>query len=300
MVVELSGSVDMFKYVQELFEQAAMTALNAVPKTAFSKALGWGAEVRGITPIHRAAINVFARIYSINEHEVERKLNTYDTLNEFFTRRLRAGARITAEGDDIVTSPADGILTQIGTAEQTNLLQAKGLTYDLAALLGSDQDAQWFQDGSYVTIYLRPHDYHRVHSPVTGVVQQVRWIPGDRFPVVPMAVHRRENLYSRNERLVVILDTRMGRVAVIMVASIGVGNMSLTWDDHFRTGDRNHHVDSGRLQHLEGYRLTKGDELGVFHLGSTVIVLFEQARVAFQRMAPGARLFVGLPLAEVR
>ncbi len=268
-----------------------------VPRRTFSRLLGWGSAVESGRNVHRFAIDVFSRVYGVDASEAEFDLSEYRTLNHFFTRRLREGARTVASDSHAVVSPTDSTVVQIGMAEGSRLIQAKGLTYEIEELVGSPLAAEWFADGTFVTLYLRPRDYHRVHCPVDGTVEEVLWMPGERYPVIPIMVNRRDRLYARNERLSVILDSPLGKVAVVMVASIGVGNMSLSWGEGFRTGAQRH-VGPLRLVGMEGYSLKKGTEFGVFHLGSTVVLLFQEGRVGLHRLVEGQRVTVGQALAE--
>ncbi len=271
-----------------------------MPRVTLSRFVGWSAQ-SGLPLAHRLAIRAFAGLYGVALEEAERHWSDYATLAEFFVRGLKPGARPIEEAEHLVLSPTDSTLVALGVADGTQLVQAKGLKYDVGKLLGSEEMGRAFRNGTFLTLYLRPRDYHRVHAPVSGLVREVRHIPGDRFPVVPTAVRRRQELYVRNERVAVVLESALGMVAVVMVASVGVGNMSLSWGPRRRVLlGRGRRRDKGpvRLVDFEGHELAQGQELGMFHLGSTVVLLFQEGRVALRRLREGDRVLVGQVIGE--
>ncbi|HEY8518992.1 MAG TPA: archaetidylserine decarboxylase [Gammaproteobacteria bacterium] len=217
-------------------------------------------------------IRWFARHYHVDLSEAETAtLTDYPTFNAFFTRALKPGAR-PLEGDErTIVSPADGLLTEFGRARAGQLLQAKNMRYSLAELLGEDEkEAARFVDGAYLTIYLAPHNYHRVHTPVAGTLIRTRYIPGRRLSVNAVTAGAVHGLFARNERVVCTLATAAGRLAVVLVGALNVSSISTT-----ALGD----IESGAprvWQHEPGIPLARGAELGRFNLGSTVVLVFER------------------------
>jgi phosphatidylserine decarboxylase len=284
--------------VRQAADLVKLWAFRALPRKLFSEAVRLAGRLWVPPPLRRGAYGLFASIYGADPSEAERELPAYGCLNDFFTRRLRADARQAPADDRVALSPADSLVTQVGEADQGTLVQAKGLSYTIDELFGSRELAQPFLQGSYITLYLRPRDYHRVHSPVSGIINEVWHIPGDRFPVVPVAVRRIGSLYSKNERVVIFIDTeKRGRVAVVMVAALGVGNITLSWHG----GSVRATSPSGggtRLSELEGRSVLAGGELGAFNLGSTVIVVFEPGIFRFRDLQPGEGVRVGQPIAD--
>lgn len=255
-------------------DRIAMGALARVPKNAASRVFGALSELELPTPVQSTVNRGFAAAYGIDTSEASEPIAHYRSLNAFFTRRLGDRARpIQSTGAKEVTSPVDGVLTQLGHLEDDSLVQAKGKEYRLVDLLDSAEEAQRFAGGAWATIYLSPKDYHRIHSPVAGAATKVSYIPGQLWPVNPLSVRNVDRLFAVNERVVVFIDVPgMGRVAVIMVGATCVGRISLSFhgleaNQRFR---RRQDIDLARQ-----VELTQGDELAVFNLGSTVVLLFE-------------------------
>jgi phosphatidylserine decarboxylase len=223
-------------------------------------------------PLRSAAYRAFARAVGADLDEAELDLRAYASLGDLFARRLRPGSRpIDAELGSIIT-PCDGVLAARGTAVDGSLIQAKGKTYQLDELLVDAELAARLTGGEYATIYLSPRDYHRVHSPVDGRLVRYDYIPGALWPVNPKVAARRDRLLVRNERVVITIDAgRLGKVAVVMVGAAGVGNMALTYAPESVTWRA-----SGERRRIElDHDIAKGDELGAFRLGSTVVMVFQ-------------------------
>ncbi len=196
----------------------------------------------------------------------------YASFNDFFTRALKPGCRVLDTDAKSIVSPADGCIAEMGSIRGEQLLQAKGMFYSLSTLLGDAAAAKAFENGSFATIYLAPHNYHRVHMPLTGRLAQAIYVPGRLFSVNRMTTDLVPNLYGRNERLVCLFETDAGRMAVILVGAMIVGSMQTVWmDEPFR---------AAHITHLNPPSLTleKGTELGRFTMGSTAIVLFPQGQ----------------------
>jgi phosphatidylserine decarboxylase len=191
----------------------------------------------------------------------------YQSFDAFFTRPLRAGVR-SVSGDRVV-SPADGVLSAVGTIESSSRIVVKHQPYSVAELIGDAGDAARYAAGQFAVVYLSPRHYHRVHSPVEGTLTLVRAIPGDLFPVNSIGERYIPHLFVRNNRVALLIDTAtFGRVTVVMVGATIVGRISVT-----ALGRTTPRPGTTRLEPQQAVQ--RGDEIGIFHLGSTVVVLFE-------------------------
>jgi len=198
---------------------------------------------------------------------------SYPSFNDFFTRRLRPGVRSLDPDPGAALCPADGILSQCGQIAGDTLLQAKGIDYSAAAMLGGDSAlAAEFAGGEFATIYLAPHNYHRVHMPLAGTLRIARFVPGDLFSVNALTAASVPGLFSRNERIACIFDTAVGPMAVVLVGALFVGSMSLAWAGRIRAAGPRKPRDLP--VHDPIIALDRGAELGWFNMGSTVVVLF--------------------------
>lgn len=233
-------------------------------------------------PLRGFAYRAFARAVGANLGEVELELADYPSLGDFFARRLRDGARRVDAGPGVVISPCDGRIAAHGIAADGELVQAKGRMYSLAELLADDALAARLTGGAYVTIYLSPRDYHRVHAPLDARLVRYEYVPGTLWPVNRWATARREGLLARNERVVIHMESdAIGAFALVMVAAMGVGNIRLAHapDSATLRGAREHRT----IEVPAGTRVTRGDELGAFRLGSTVVMVFPPGKVELAR-----------------
>ncbi len=254
-------------------------------------AIAWQLSTCRAGWFRRAFIVVFVRLFNIDLTEAEREdPASYDCFNDFFTRSLKPGARPLADPRHRLVSPSDGTVSQLGRLHADAIVQAKGIDYSAAELLGGTDRASAFEDGHFITVYLAPNDYHRVHSPIAGhVVEEVR-IPGQLFSVSAATVRAVPRLFSRNERMVAMLDTDHGPVAVVMVAAMLVAGIETTWGgpEDRRPGSET------RTRPIHRHFLDRGAELGRFHWGSTVIVLTPKDFPAWREgLTPGARVQMG-------
>jgi phosphatidylserine decarboxylase len=261
--------------VRRAAERAAATA---VSRPRLSRVAGWLSDLRLPTAVLGPAIRAYARLYGVDLAEAERPPEAYPTFNAFFTRRLRAGARPVAAGEGVVVSPSDSRLSAIGPVPPDGRLeQVKGSSYSIEALLGCAEDGARFRQGAHATLYLSPAMYHRVHSPVDGRVVAWRYVPGRLFPVNGAGVRSVPGLFTRNERVVVLLDTEdHGPVAVVLVGAANVGRMSLAFADLVTNRGR----PGERAVPAEPVALKRGDEIGAFNLGSTVVLLLADPGLA--------------------
>jgi phosphatidylserine decarboxylase len=243
--------------------------------------------------ISRPLIRWFAGAYGVDLDETEHAdLERYRTFNEFFTRALRAGARAIEGGSETVVSPADGTLTEFGEFDADTLLQAKGRSYSLAALLGeTGERVDALLGGSYCTVYLSPRDYHRVHAPLDAALTRTRYIPGRRFSVSVATAASIDKIFCRNERAVCWFDTRVGPMVVVLVGALNVSSIST-----FSRGE----IASGAPRCWEEpapLRVERGAEIGRFNLGSTVVVLFARGAVRWDsRLTSGMSIAMGVAL----
>jgi phosphatidylserine decarboxylase len=238
----------------------------------------------------RPLIGAFTRLYPVRLEESAPPDGGFTTFDAFFTRALRPDARQWPH-DDAVASPCDGTLSQAGRIESGRLLQAKGRHFTAAELLTDPAWAEALADGRFATIYLAPSDYHRVHMPFAGeLVGEVR-VPGRLFSVSEATGRTVDRLYARNERLVAMFDTAYGPAAVVMVAAMLVAGIETAWDPDGATRP-------GRQKRQQRFEpaipLARGDELGRFHWGSTVIVLMPPGSPAWRDdLLPGRRMRLG-------
>lgn len=247
-----------------------------LPQHLLSRFMGLAAECRW-TWYKNFMISHFIYRYQVDMSlAVSDRLEDYSCFNSFFTRALKASARPIASEPDVIVSPVDGSVSQMGQLEEGRLLQAKGSYFTVDALLGEkNPSSQHFDEGQFATFYLSPKDYHRVHMPIAGKLRQTTYIPGKLFSVNPMATEMIPQLFAQNERLVCHFDTALGKLAVIFIGAMMVGKIETIWGLTERSSKilRRHYSDQ------ENISLAKGAELGRFLMGSSVILLFEKNRL---------------------
>jgi len=278
-------------------DTAIKTALTLLPKALLSRAVGHATRLPVSSSFHRHAASAFARLLDIDVNEAALAPDDCATFADFFARPLKPGARPIAEGEDIVVSPVDARVSAFGEIQNGRMIQAKGRDYSLCALLDDPAHAQRFMGGSYLTLYLSPRDYHRIHAPLGGAIEASSVIPGELFPVNGPSVRAIANLFCVNERLISYLATAAGQVAVVKVGATCVGSIRASYCD-LRTRVEGAPM---REQTFEPpIEVNKGDELGVFEMGSTVILIFEPGRVSFEPViAEGAKVRMGQAIARV-
>ena len=228
--------------------------------------------------------NVFIRFitrqYKVNMAEAaETDLATYPSFNAFFTRLLKEGVRPIADND--IVSPVDGVVSQAGPIVSGQIVQAKGQDYSVLSLLGGDDAlTAEFVGGQFATIYLSPKDYHRIHMPVTGKLRKMRYVPGDLFSVSPRTARTVPDLFALNERVVVTFDTELGPMVMVLVGAIFVGSMATVWSGQITPG-YGKAVRQWTYDDAEAMMIEKGQEMGRFNMGSTVVLLFGEQAVTF-------------------
>ena len=214
-------------------------------------------------------IKTFAHRYNIDMSlAAEENLTAYSSFNDFFTRALKDGVRAIDAAPNAVVSPADGAISQLGKILGDDVFQAKGQSFSVEKLVGDTALAAAFKNGEFATVYLSPRDYHRVHMPFAGRLTDTLYIPGELFSVNVETAQNVEGLFARNERMVCLFDTSVGRMAVVLVGAMIVAGIETV-----ATGKAN---PTGQIEHRKhDLQLDKGAELGRFYLGSTAVVLFE-------------------------
>ena len=259
-------------------DRLKVTAQYLIPKQALTVLAGKLASARagGLTT---RVIRWFVGRYGVNMTEAANPdIASYPSFNEFFTRPLKPGARPLADADYIC--PVDGAISQFGRIERDQIFQAKGHSYSTHALVGGDRDlAIQFQDGEFATLYLSPRDYHRIHMPCDGRLTRMIYIPGDLFSVNPVTARGVPGLFARNERVVCVFENDTGPFVLTLVGATIVGSMATVWHGQ---------VNPPRPGTIKEWDyapgevvLKKGDEMGRFLLGSTVVMLFPKRRLRF-------------------
>jgi phosphatidylserine decarboxylase len=248
-----------------------------------SRSLGRLADTPLPRSLRQPVLGLLASSFRIDLGEAERPLREYRSFNDLFVRRLKPGLRHWPRSDTVAGSPVDGIVGQVGTLGGGQAVQAKGRSYSVAQLLGSEAEAERFERGLFVTLYLSPRHYHRIHAPTGGAIPAARYVPGALLPVNDAAVKHVEGLFARNERLLCHLDGPLGRIAVVAVGAYNVGRISAAFDPDWNGPDGSWVTNRRRRPPLERRydpprRVEQGDEIMAFHLGSTVVLLFEKGR----------------------
>jgi len=226
-------------------------------------------------------IRRFVALFNVDMNDaVEPDLSSYPTFNAFFTRALKSSARPITGGPDEIACPADGRVSALGRIQQGRVFQAKGCDYSLAKLLADEALAEQFNNGSFATVYLSPRDYHRLHMPVTGTLLSQTHVPGRLYSVAPHTVRTINGLFARNERVIATFKTEHGNMALVLVGAINVAAIETVWHGlitppagrevkRWRYPNDSENSDTGDVT------LQRGEEMGRFNMGSTIIVLFD-------------------------
>ncbi len=255
-----------------------------LPMNLVSLAAGKAARLKLPEPVNHSLCSAFVKTFGIDMSEAERPLSDYATIEDVFTRKLKAGARpIQSE----LCFPADGVLSVSGPTHENSAIQAKGLTYSLGELMFGDDIPPDLDLAWSATVYLAPHNYHRVHSPLKADLKQIRYYPGELWPVNAPSVRWTPRLFTRNERLVFDLETPDGHLYLAMVGALNVGRITTPFLADFASNDSRHGQSrqGPRKFDLERtHRIVPGQELGTFMLGSTVIIAFDEALAKRYRM----------------
>lgn len=250
-----------------------LISLYALPQHAISRLVYRATRIESrFVP---SAIRHFSRAFKVNwEDAVYQNPEDYASFNAFFTRPIKKERRPITQGLNDIASPVDGTISQYGKIKQGQIIQAKGHSYSVAELLAEQNEQHTlFNNGQFITIYLSPRDYHRIHNPLDAQLYEQRYIPGRLYSVAPFTVKTLRGIFARNERVVTLFNTPFGKVAVIMVGAINVAAIETVWDGLI-TPPTKKQVQQKTYDN-ETLTFNKGDELGRFNMGSTVILLFE-------------------------
>ena len=256
------------------WQRAKVAFQYIMPQLYLTQLAGWFAQQKWGAVTH-FVIKAFAKKYNVDMSEAKKEnFSDYESFNQFFIRELKDDARKINENPTALCLPADGRVSQIGHIDDERLLQAKGHFFSLSDLLAGDEElVNTFKNGEFATIYLSPRDYHRVHIPCDATLRKMIYVPGDLFSVNPFLAQHVPNLFARNERVICVFDTAFGPMVQILVGATITASMSTVWAGVInppRTGE----VKVWTYQGDNAIKLTKGQEMGAFQLGSTVINLF--------------------------
>lgn len=249
-----------------------MPILFVIPKSFLSLIMGLIARIYIPKFLRPLVIGKFIKMYKINTAEAEKDYTEYSSLSDFFIRKLKPGIRPVA--DSWAVAPADSELTMQGRISQNQIIYAKGMSFTLKEFLYDNEASGKFGNGQFYTYYLCPADYHRVHSPVSGIIKRVVHVPGKLWPVNNWAVKNIQKLFAVNERVIVEIETNLGPVAVVFVAATNVGQIELAFDQSLKTNQFLQSKEPRVLTYSEKKEIKKGDELGLFKMGSTIIVVY--------------------------
>jgi len=251
---------------------ATAQVLRVLPRARISRVMGKLADHLWTEPLGRAVVGLYSRVYEVDFGDCEQR-DGWTSFDEFFTRALRAGARPIARDPRTIVSPADGRIESMGRVDESSTFTVKGRPYRVEELVGDAEEARRFAGGFGCVVYLSPRDYHRVHAPIEGTIRRIRSFPGDYFPVNKVGLAHVPNLFARNRRVAIEIDTPpeigLGRVTVVMVVAMIVGRITVTGIDAWDVPLGDHTFDPPMT-------VERGGEIGMFHLGSTAVVFIEK------------------------
>ncbi|WP_432208355.1 archaetidylserine decarboxylase [Acinetobacter variabilis] len=258
--------------ISRLKQQLFIQAQKVVPQHRLSRVVGKIAASENPL-VKTAVIAAFKTKYGIDMSIAEQtNALKFKSFNDFFTRGLRTGVRAVDADSTAIVSPADGAISQLGKIENGDVFQAKGQKFTVENLIADPQLAEPFKNGEFATVYLSPRDYHRVHMPFSGTLTETLYVPGELFSVNQTTAENIPGLFARNERMVCLFDTELGRMAVVLVGAMIVAGIETVATGKVKP--------SGRIElNQHNLFLEKGAELGRFYLGSTAVILFEENKM---------------------
>ena len=264
-------------FASRLKKQIFIQAQRVVPQHQLSRVVGKLAASENPI-VKNTLIQAFKAQYGIDMSIAEQSnALKYKSFNEFFTRSLKDGVRAIDDSPNSIVSPADGAISQLGKIEDGDIFQAKGQSFSVEKLIADPQLAEPFKNGQFATVYLSPKDYHRVHMPFAGTLTETLYVPGELFSVNQTTAENIPGLFARNERMVCLFDTELGRMAVVLVGAMIVAGIETVATGKVKP--------TGRLElNQHNLFLEKGAELGRFYLGSTAVILFEQDKMQWDAM----------------
>jgi phosphatidylserine decarboxylase len=264
-----------------MFDKLFVLSQYITPQLGVSNLAGRLADNDRSPALKNRVIKWFIGRYGVDMSEAaEMDPEAYPTFNAFFTRALKPGIRPLADGEKTLVSPVDGAISQLGQVTGDRVFQAKGQSFSLSELLGGEEETTApFANGEFSTIYLSPKDYHRIHMPMAGTLRQMIHVPGKLFSVNPVTAENVPNLFARNERVVCIFDTDSGPMALVLVGAMIVGSVETRWAGVVVPGSKE--VTSTRYEGEQAISFEKGEEMGRFRLGSTVILVMPKGAVTW-------------------
>lgn len=271
------------------------------PKHLLSRLVGKLAEAE-MGSVTTFFIKTFIKQYNVDMTEALYEDPThYRSFNAFFTRPLKPDARSIDDNNNVLIHAVDGTVSQFGDINSDSIFQAKGHDFSLTTLLGGKPEiAAPFKNGKFATIYLAPRDYHRIHMPVEGTLTDMIYVPGELFSVNPLTAQNIPGLFARNERVVALFDTPVGKMAMVLVGATIVASIETVWSGTVTPpAGKNVQHWSYEKDSEAAVKLEKGAELGRFKLGSTIVVCFEKDMIEFEDMAPGMVTRLGVPMANM-
>ena len=261
-----------------------------LPRNSFNRLCGLFADAQLPRFLLTLLIRLFSWKYGVNLNEASKQVSEYRNFNEFFARRLLPDVRTLDPDKEAILSPVDGILGESGIINNEVLIQAKGLEYRLVDLLKDSEKSKFYDGGVFITIYLAPYNYHRIHSMVSGEVREFCYIPGDLWTVSPLGVHHVPELFARNERLITYFETDKGECALVKIGATVVGRIRVVYHDITSNRPRAAFQKNMLAPPL---RVERGGEVGLFELGSTVICLFPPGQIELNELKIDQEILLG-------
>jgi len=268
-----------------------LALLRLLPQHALSRLAGRAASLRLPRALRRPVLSAFGRTFGVDFGEVVGSLESYASVQEFFTRPLPRGARAIDPAPDAVVAPCDGFWGMAGRVERGTVLQVKGRPYSLAALLADAEAARAFEGGWFATFYLAPRNYHRFHAPCAVRVERAVHVPGALWPVNRIGLEGIDALFASNERICAYMQAETGRLCLVAVGATMVGKVRLTFDDLVTNSGARSPV--ARDYGSAAARLAKGEEWGRFEFGSTIVLLAAEGALRLEAQPPGTELRLG-------
>ena len=272
-------------------EKFKVFLFTALPHHLVSRVVYYLTRFRG--PMVQPMINFFIKKYDVDMTEAAyENTRVYATFNEFFTRPLKPGVRPIVRGKNTVACPVDGTVSEAGSIQQRQIFQAKGHYYTTTELLGGDASmAALFENGRFATIYLAPHDYHRIHMPLHGLLKKMIHVPGRLFSVAPWTVRTIPGLFTGNERVACLFATEAGPIGMVLVGALNVAAIETAWAGLI-TPPKGKKITDFEYNHTRKI-YSKGDEIGRFNMGSTVILLTAKNVEWLQKLRAGQAVKMG-------
>jgi phosphatidylserine decarboxylase len=282
-----------------MLQRSIIAGLKVLPQHTLSSWMGHAAAVDMPKPVAKAVVTAFGKIVGVDFAEIRDPLDSFPSLQSFFTRALKDGARPIDSAASSVVSPCDGTWGATGALDGTTAFQLKGRSYDIRQLLDGDERCSMFTGGSYATLYLSPRDYHRFHVPIDGVIDGLRYVPGALWPVNGAGLQHVDGLFTKNERVIAWLRPKHDPsqcVAMVAVAATMVGKIRVVFDDI----TTNEGGDQSQVRSYQpGHEVTKGAEWGRFEFGSTIVMIATPGCWQLSSPGSGTALRMGEPIGTI-